>query len=91
VTLQAESDNSICFGGRIGASYFRRKDHANIFVYEPEGVIASDDHACFEAQRRIGKRLYDHTVSMKAWCHRLREESPVVRRVLDRHAVYLKA
>ena len=46
--------------------------------------------ACVEAQRRIGKRLYDHTVSMKAWCYRLREESPVVRRVLDRHAVYLK-
>src|ERR1035437_6172632 len=32
VTLQAESDNSICFGGRIGNSYFRRKDRANSFT-----------------------------------------------------------
>jgi hypothetical protein len=37
-----------------------------IFVYEPGGVIGSHDHACFEAQQRIGKRPYDHTVSMKA-------------------------
>src|SRR5260370_33101123 len=27
--LQADSDNSICFGGRIGSSYFRRNDRAN--------------------------------------------------------------
>jgi hypothetical protein len=25
-TLQADSDNSICFGGRTGSSYFRRND-----------------------------------------------------------------
>jgi hypothetical protein len=54
------------------------------------GVLSALRIACVEAQRRIGKRLYDHTVSMKAWRYRLREESPVVRRVLDRHAVYLK-
>jgi hypothetical protein len=33
-----------------------------IFVYEPGGVIGSQDHACFEAQRRIGKRFYHHIV-----------------------------
>jgi len=32
----------------------------------PERVIGSQDHACVEAQRRIGKRLDDHTISMKA-------------------------
>ena len=47
--------------GRIFA-----EEHSNVFVYEPGVVIGSHDHACFEAQRCIGKRLYDHTVSMKA-------------------------
>jgi hypothetical protein len=47
------------------------------------------EDACVEAQRRIGKRRCDYIISMKAGCP-LCEESPVVRRVLDRHAVYLK-
>src|ERR1035438_1076275 len=29
------------------------KEHSNVFFYEPGGVISSQDHACFEAQRRI--------------------------------------
>jgi hypothetical protein len=33
------------------------KEHSNVFLYEPGGVVGSQDHACFEAQRRIGKRL----------------------------------
>jgi hypothetical protein len=40
------------------------KEHADIFLYEPGGVIGSQDHACVEAQRRIGKWLYDYTVSI---------------------------
>jgi hypothetical protein len=40
------------------------EEHSNVFLYEPGGVIGSHDHAGFEAQRRVGKRLYDHTVSM---------------------------
>ena len=54
--------------GRISA-----EEHTNIFLYEPGGVICSQDHACVEAQRRIGERLYDHTVSMKACRRRLRK------------------
>jgi hypothetical protein len=33
-------------------------------VDEPGAVIGSQDHACVEAQRRIEKGLYDHTVSI---------------------------
>jgi hypothetical protein len=43
----------------------------NVFVYEPGVIIGSHDHACFEAQRCIGKRLYEHTVSMKTSGRRL--------------------
>jgi hypothetical protein len=50
------------------------EEHPNIFVYEPGGVIGSHDHACFETQQRIGKRLYDHTVRMKACRRRLRKD-----------------
>ena len=35
------------------------EEHAHIFLYEPRGVIGSQDHTCVEAQRRIGKRFYD--------------------------------
>ena len=55
--------------GRIPA-----EEHTNVFLYEPGGVVGSQDHACFEAQRCIGKRLYDHTVRMKAWRSGLRED-----------------
>src|ERR1700730_732305 len=41
------------------------EEHSNIFLYEPGGVIGSQDHACVEAQRRIGERLYDHAESKK--------------------------
>ncbi len=41
--------------GRISA-----EEHTNIFLDEPGGVIGSQDDACVEAQRRIGKRLYHH-------------------------------
>jgi hypothetical protein len=47
--------------GRIFA-----EEHSNVFLYEPGGVIGSQDHACFEAQRCIGNGHYDHTVRMKA-------------------------
>jgi hypothetical protein len=50
------------------------EEHANVFVYEPGAVVGSHNHACLEAQRRIGTRLYDHTVRMKACCRRLRED-----------------
>jgi hypothetical protein len=50
------------------------KEHAHIFLDEPGGVIGSQDHACVEAQRRIGKRLYDHALSMKARRGRLRKD-----------------
>ena len=50
------------------------EEHSNVFLYEPGGVVGSQDHACFEAQRCIGKQLYDHTVRMKAWRSRLRED-----------------
>jgi hypothetical protein len=50
------------------------EEHSNVFLYEPGGVVGSQDHACFEAQRCIGKQLYDHTVRMKAWRSGLRED-----------------
>jgi hypothetical protein len=56
--------------GRISA-----EEHTNIFLDEPGGVIGPQDHVCVEAQRRIGERLYDHTVSMKTCRRRLRKES----------------
>jgi len=55
--------------GRIFA-----EEHSNVFLYEPGGVVGSQDHACFEAQRCIGKQLHDHTVRMKAWRSGLRED-----------------
>jgi hypothetical protein len=51
------------------------EEHAHIFLYEPRGVIGSQDHTCVEAQRRIGKRFYDHPISMKAGRGRLRKNS----------------
>jgi hypothetical protein len=45
--------------GRISA-----KEHADIFLYARGGIIGSQDHACVEGERRIGKRLYDNTVSL---------------------------
>ena len=50
------------------------EEHSNVFLYEPGGVVGSQDHACFEAQRCIRKGLYDHTVRMKAWRSGLRED-----------------
>jgi hypothetical protein len=50
------------------------EEHSNVFVYEPGVIIGSHDNARFEAQRCIGKRLYDHTVSMKASGRRLRKD-----------------
>ena len=50
------------------------EEHSNVFLYEPGRVIGSQDHACFEAQRCIGKQLYDHTVRMKPWRSGLRED-----------------
>jgi len=47
------------------------EEHSDVFLYEPGGVVSSQDHACLEAQRRIGKRLYHHTVSMNPSRHRL--------------------
>jgi hypothetical protein len=32
LTTQGDSDNSICFGGRLWGSYLRRKDRANSFA-----------------------------------------------------------
>lgn len=40
------------------------EEHANIFLNEPGRVIGSQDHTCVEAQRRVGKRLYDYAISM---------------------------
>ncbi len=45
--------------------------HSNVFVYEAGVIVSSRDHACFEAQRRIGKRFHDHAVSMNASRRRL--------------------
>jgi len=42
------------------------EEHSNVFLYEPGGVVGSQNHACFEAQRCIRKRLYDHTGSMNS-------------------------
>jgi hypothetical protein len=50
------------------------EEHSNVFLYEPGGVVGSQDHAGFEAQRCIGKQLYDHTVRMKSWRSGLRED-----------------
>jgi hypothetical protein len=50
------------------------EEHSNVFLYEPGGVVGSQDHACSEAQRCIGKGLYDHTVSMKACRRRVRKD-----------------
>ena len=55
--------------GRIFA-----EEHSNVFLSEPEGVVGSQDHACFEAQGCIGKGLHDHAVRMKAWRSGLRED-----------------
>jgi len=45
--------------GRISA-----EEHTNIFLDEPGAVIGSQDHAGVEAQRRVGKRLYDYAIGM---------------------------
>jgi hypothetical protein len=50
------------------------EEHSNVFLYEPGGVVGPQDHARLEAQRCIGKRLYDHTVSMNLSRHRLRKD-----------------
>jgi hypothetical protein len=42
---------------------------------EPGAVIGSQDHACVEAQRRIGKRLCNYAVSMKVCRGRLGKNS----------------
>lgn len=57
------------------------EEHSDVFVYEPGVIVSSHDHACFEAQRNIGNRLYDHTVSMNASGRRLckNSDSQVVR------------
>jgi len=46
----------------------------DVFLYEPGRVVSSQDHACLEAQRRIGKRLYHHTFCMNPSRHRLRKD-----------------
>jgi hypothetical protein len=64
------------FGSLWGQALGRilAEEHSNVFLHEPGGVVGSQDHACFEAQRCIGKQLYDHTVRMKAWRSGLRED-----------------
>jgi hypothetical protein len=52
----------------------RAEEHSNVFVYEPGVIIGPHYHACLEAQRCIGKRLNDHTVSRKASVDRLRKD-----------------
>jgi hypothetical protein len=50
------------------------EEHSNVFLYEPGGVVGSQNHACFEAQRCIRKRLYYHTGSMNPSRHRLSKD-----------------
>jgi hypothetical protein len=73
LTTQADNDHAVGFGGSRWGAYLWRNMRA-VFVYEPGAVIGSQDQACFEAQRCIRKRLYDHTVSMNPSRHRLRED-----------------
>ena len=53
-----EIDNFTWFGGSRREEY-RAEEHSDIFLYEPRGIIGSQDHIGVEAQRRIEKRLHD--------------------------------
>src|ERR1700693_5982676 len=45
LTTQADSDNSICFGGRLWGSYLRRKDRANSFANRESSSVLIITHA----------------------------------------------
>jgi hypothetical protein len=60
---QADSANSICFGGRRWDAYLRR--HGTRELVGPSRIIGSHDHTRFETQRRLRNRLYHHPVGAK--------------------------
>jgi hypothetical protein len=64
LTTRTGTGNSVRFGGKRWDEYLRR----NIRTYSSmsrEVLSAPQDHACLEAQRRIGGEwLYDYTISM---------------------------